>query len=117
MANLSIKLDLLKISEAFITNIKGRTETRRCVCIPIDNPGLFLGQKGCYLNLVGIELRESKYGNSHAVKVELDKETRNLLSDEEQRQIPFIGDIHPIEPQQMEVTAQDEPENPEDCPF
>lgn len=46
MANYSIKTDLLKLQGAFVTNIKGKTTTKRCLCIPIDGSGLFLGEKG-----------------------------------------------------------------------
>ena len=51
MANFSIKADLLKVKGAFVTNLKGKASTKRCLVIPIDESGLFLGEKGCYLNL------------------------------------------------------------------
>ncbi len=49
MANYSIKANLLKIKGAFVTNLKGKTATRRCLVIDIDESGMFLGEKGCYL--------------------------------------------------------------------
>lgn len=51
MGNFSIKEDLLKLKGAFITNFKGRTETKRCLVIPVDDSGLYVGEKGVYLNL------------------------------------------------------------------
>ena len=46
MGNFSIKEDLLKLKGAFITNFKGRTETKRCLVIPVDDSGLYVGEKG-----------------------------------------------------------------------
>lgn len=46
MANFSIKANLLKIKGAFVTNLKGKTATRRCLVIDIDESGMFLGEKG-----------------------------------------------------------------------
>lgn len=43
MANFSIKANLLKIKGAFVTNLKGKTATRRCLVIDIDESGMFLG--------------------------------------------------------------------------
>lgn len=36
MGNYSIKANLLKIKGAFVTNLKGKTATRRCLVIDID---------------------------------------------------------------------------------
>lgn len=45
MGNYSIKANLLKIKGAFVTNLKGKTATRRCLVIDIDESGMFLGEK------------------------------------------------------------------------
>lgn len=57
MANFSIKTDLLKLKGAFVTNLKGKTATKRCLIIPVDDAGLFIGEKGVYLNLTAIEMQ------------------------------------------------------------
>lgn len=52
MSNFSIKIDCLKLNGAFMRNLQGRTNTKRCLIIPVDEcDGMFLGEKGCYLNL------------------------------------------------------------------
>lgn len=48
MGNYSIKANLLKIKGAFVTNLKGKTATRRCLVIDIDESGMFLGEKGLH---------------------------------------------------------------------
>ena len=70
MANFSIKADLLKVKGAFVTNLKGKTSTKRCLVIPIDESGMYLGEKGCYLNLTAFEMREERYGDTHVLKQE-----------------------------------------------
>ena len=124
MANFTIKEDLLKLKGAFVTNIKGKTETKRCLVIPIDDSGLFAGEKGVYLNLTATELREPKYEDTHCLKVQLDREAYNDMTDEERRAIPIIGGMHEFQTQTrtMRVTqtldAATQIENPDDdLPF
>lgn len=108
MANYSIKANLLKVQGAFVTNLKGKTATRRCLVIDIDESGMFLGEKGCYLNMAAIEMNESRYGDTHCVKVSLPKETVEKMTDEERRAIPILGGMHPLQSQaqQMAVPGQ-----------
>lgn len=74
MANYSIKADLLKVKGAFVKDLKGRTgAVKRCLIIPIEDSGMFLGEKGCYLNMTAIEMREARYNDTHCVKVSLPK--------------------------------------------
>lgn len=73
MGNFSIKEDLLKLKGAFITNFKGRTETKRCLVIPVDDSGLYVGEKGVYLNLTAIEMENPQYKETHCIKQSLDK--------------------------------------------
>lgn len=62
MQNFGIKIDLQKLRNAFLRVFKGKTATKRCIVIPIDdNPAIFLGEKGCYLNLTAIELVNPQY--------------------------------------------------------
>lgn len=125
MANFGIKIDLLKVKGAFVRNLKGSTATKRCLIIPVDEAdGMFLGEKGCYLSMTAIELQNPQYNDTHGVKVELPKEKREQLSDEELRAIPFIGNLRPLKekPQATmnvtgEVDASQFTENTDDLPF
>lgn len=85
MANYSIKTDLLKVKGAFVTNIKGKTATKRCLCIPIDDSGLFLGKQGCYLNMTAIEMQNPQFSDTHCIKVSFDKEVYEKMTEEEKR--------------------------------
>ncbi len=96
MANYSIKTDLLKVKGAFVTNIKGKTATKRCLCIPIEDSGLYLGEKGCYLNLTAIEMQNPQYSDTHCVKVSFDKEVYERMTEEERAAQPIIGGLREL---------------------
>lgn len=107
MANFGIKIDLLKLKGAFMKNIVGKTAIKRCLIIPVDEcDGMFLGEKGCYLNLAGFEMKEIKYNDTHCIKVDVSKERRDSMTEEEINAIPILGGMRPIERKQqtMEVT-------------
>ncbi len=106
MSNFSIKIDLLKIRGSFMRNLKGSTATKKCIIIPIDgNDEVFLGEKGCYLNMTGIEMQEPKYKETHCIKPNLPKEAREAMSDEEQHAIPIIGGMYPIESKHSQMSV------------
>ena len=105
MANFSIKADLLKIKGAAMINLKGKTATKRCLVIPVDDSGLFVGEKGVYLNMTAVEMREPRYGDTHLVKVNLDREAYNALSEEERNAIPILGGMHELEQRTRTMTV------------
>lgn len=121
MANYSIKLDLLKLKGACVTNVKGRTTTKRCLVVPIDDSDLFLGEKGCYLDLTAIEIREPKFSETHCVKQSLPKEKFDAMTDEEKKAQPILGGLKQLEPKQpaqMEVkTTVEVFDDGSDLPF
>ena len=118
MANYSIKADLLKVKGAFVTNIKGKTATKRCLCIPIDDSGLFLGKQGCYLNMTAIEMQNPQFSDTHCIKVSYDKEVYEKMTEEEKKAQPIIGGLHQLErkQEQMAVSGYMTPED-EDLAF
>lgn len=99
MANFGIRIDLLKLQGAFLRNLKGKAETKRCLIIPVDDdPSLFLGEKGCYLNMTAIELENPQYKDTHMIKGDLPKEVREAMTDEQQRATQILGNLRPIQP-------------------
>lgn len=121
MANYSIKTDLLKLQGAFVTNIKGKSTTKRCLCIPIDESGLFLGKQGCYLNLTAIEMQNPRYEDTHCIKVQFDKAVYESMTDEQRQAQPIVGGLHALQSRRAAVDLADS--NPsfaqteEDMPF
>ena len=119
MANYAIKLDLKKIQGTFVTKIAGKTQTKTCICIPTDSTGIFLGEKGCYLDLVAWEMENPKYEDTHSIKPNLSKSLRDSLTEEQRRSIPFIGGLRPLEQKggAAHATGSTEVEDPNDLPF
>lgn len=104
--NYRIKIDLLKLKDAFVRELKGNAETKKCVIIPIDEcNGMFLGEKGCYLSLTALEMKESKYYDTHCIKVDIPRERREAMTDEERRAMPILGGLHAIEPRETITTV------------
>lgn len=104
MANFGIRIDLLKLQGAFLRNLKGQTATKRCLIIPVDDdPSLFLGEKGCYLNMTAIELENPQYKDTHMIKGDLPKEVREAMTDEQQRATPILGNLRPIQPKPQQT--------------
>ena len=123
MSNYSIKADLLKLKNSFVTNLKGKTATKRCLVIPIDDSGLFLGEKGVYLNFTAIEMREERYGDTHVLKQSFPKDVYQAMSEEERNAQPIFGSLKPLAPaprKEMPVTQTTDTaavENEDDLPF
>ena len=106
MPNYGIKIDLLKLKGAFMRNLQGKSATKKCIIIPVDDcDGMFLGEKGCYLNMTAIEMQNPQYTDTHCIKPDIPKGQREAMTDEQRNAIPIIGGLHAIErqPQQMSV--------------
>ena len=117
MANSNIKVDLRKLNGAFVTNIKGKTATKTCLVIPIEDAHLYLGQKGCYLNLTAIEMQNSKYGDTHCVKQNLDRAVYDAMTQAERDAQPILGSVKPIERAQPSIDHEAIIAEEEDLPF
>ena len=118
-----IKIDLQKLKNAFLRNFTGKTATKRCICIPIDdNPEIFLGERGCYLNVTAKENQNSQYGDTHYLRGNIPPEIYEKLTEEERKAIPFLGNMRPIKPKQQTVKGTTDMNAPEgqqndDLPF
>lgn len=123
MSNYSIKLDLTKIGGAFVANIQGRTARKKCLCIPIEDAHLFVGEKGLYADFTAIEMREPHNGTTHIIKQNLPKEVFQSMTDEERRALPIIGNMSVLQRRQPSVediaadNAAVSPDSYDDLPF
>lgn len=96
--NYSIKLDLSKLKNVFIKDIQGTTQTKKCLCIPLEDAGLFTGTKGIYLDLNCREIDKDKQQyNTHLIVQNFTKEIYNKMSEEEKKNLPIVGNLKPFE--------------------
>lgn len=109
MSNLAIKINLTRIPGAIYTKLTGRTGAQKnCIIIPVEDAGLFVGEKGVYLDAVALQYKEQKYADSHFVKMSVSKEVFDAMSEEQRNAIPIIGGLKPIERQEVQpVEAPD----------
>lgn len=102
--NYSISINLSRLAGAVFTNLKGKTATKRCLVIPIDDAGLYAGEKGIYLDLVVYEQRDAKFGNTHLLKRSLSKAEREAMTEEQRRAVPILGDMKELKPAAVQPT-------------
>ena len=93
MANISIKLNLkqLKHKETELTRKDGTIV--KCLIIPVVENMLYEGEKGTYLNITAIEIK-NKVGDSkdtHLLKQDILKEKYDLMTDEKKKSFPILG--------------------------
>lgn len=110
-----------KLEGAFVSNLRGRHATKRCVCIPIEDADLFEADNGAvYLNCSVFEMREEKFGKTHIIKQSLSKDRYDAMTDDERRELPILGNLSPMEERQREAPTggptMDLPED-DDLPF
>ena len=101
MDNFQQKLNLLKFNNAFTMPIKGKTSVKQCVCIPIDDNYLFVSAddsknaKAIYadINANQYEGGKSQYGDTHYLRLNVPKEVREKMTEEEKKAIPYLGNM------------------------
>lgn len=111
MTNLNLKIMLTKLKGAKVMDIEGKTCTRRCVVIPIDNEegtvidaydakidGVTPTTKflnDVQLHLSAFEFKEKRYGQSHGLKACISRKRQESMTEEEMRAMPFVGHMKP----------------------
>ena len=122
--NFGIRADLQKLTNTFLRNFTSAKTgaTKRCICIPIDdNPNMYLGEKGCYLNMTAVEVSNPQFGDTHILKPDLPKEIRERMTQEQRDALPILGNMRPlVKGQAINQTVnseQAESEPQDDLPF
>ena len=104
MSNFQGKIDFLKLKNACVISVNGKSGAKKGVFVPIEDNGLFVTTdgnnkvKGAYLNFAAFEnKRVGKYGDTHMIKQSIGKDARSKMSEEEKRSIPILGNMKPME--------------------
>lgn len=125
MSSYDIRINLQQLEGAGVARVKGKSgEQVPCLVIPIKKSHLFLGEKGVYLSLSAWENKDGQvgqFGDTHGIKQMLDKETREKMTEEERRAMPFLGNMRPKQMQQqaqpVSAVAIVQQEDMNDLPF
>ena len=102
--NYNQNLNLLKLKNACIITVKGKTESKKGVFIPIQENDLYVAMdeslkpKGVHLGLSSWELKQKgQYGDTHLLKQSFSIEFRELMSEDELKNTPILGNMKPLE--------------------
>lgn len=100
------KIDLMKFKNAFAANIKGKTAIKKCVCIPIDDNYLYVGEKGVYVDLICREISEDKRKETttHIIAPSIPKEVYDAMTDEQKKSLPILGNLSEFQEPKMAIT-------------
>ena len=126
--NYGIKCNALKYQNSGVMSIKGRTGTKRCLVIPIEENHLYVSAnadgtaKAVYLDFNAYALREPKYDQTHLMKQSLPKEIRESMTKEQLEAMPIFGGLTPFNNTATNAaTTCDaplvQPQNEDDLPF
>lgn len=117
--NYNGKIDFKKFKNSALIDLKGKTATKRCICIPVKDNNLFVGEKGVYFDFILREIAEDKrqYGNTHIICPNIPKEKFEKMTEEEKKAQPILGQIKEYQAAQMQATAEVAPEDNSDLPF
>lgn len=81
MSNYRVKINLEQLKGAAVADLRGKTgAVKKCLVIPIEDAGLYVGQKGVYLSLTAWEARQPYYGETHSLKCDLPKDGKKRMS-------------------------------------
>ena len=128
MTSFSGKFNLLKFKNSCIVSVKGKSETKRGVFIPIDDNNLFISAdenlkpKGAYIDFTAWENQQpGKYGDTHSIRKSLAKEVRERMTDDELKAVPYFGNMKPYTLENaaktVEAPSAQVDEGLEDLPF
>jgi len=121
MENFAVKINLTQL-KSITKEFKGKKGKVKCIVIPIKENNLFQGEKGIYLDLSGIALKNPKFPKqqTHLIKQNLPKEIYSALTDEQKKELPIIGNglvFAHREPEQVASEVLGEIDTKDDLPF
>lgn len=93
--NLTIRINLACFQNAGVAVLQGKSSTKKCLIIPIEENHLYQGNKGVYADFVAWS-NDKLNGATHLIKQSLSKEIREVMTEEQRLVQPTFGDVRPI---------------------
>lgn len=92
-----MKLDLSKLKNACVKDLKGASGMIKCLIIPVADNNLFISEKtgSVYLDCECKEVQNPKYDQTHFIKRRYTKEQYYQMDAEDRKNIPIIGNLSP----------------------
>lgn len=94
MEDFNISINMRQLTGVMVSDLRFADGSRKkCVILPVEECGLFTGEKGIYLNLFARRLQEERYGQSHCLRVTWPKEKFNAMYPEQRNALPIVGNM------------------------
>jgi hypothetical protein len=96
MGNISLKINLRQLKHVE-REMKGQGDKMiKCLIIPLEENMIYQGEKGAYLNLTAIEIKDrSKFSadqkDTHLIKQDVPKDKYEAMTEEQRKAMPIIG--------------------------
>lgn len=121
MKNFAVKLNLTQLKNV-VREFPSKNGKVKCIVLPIKENRLFQGEKGIYLELSGIALKDPKYPKqqTHLIKQNFEKSVYEAFSEEEKKSLPIIGNglvFAHREPEPVKTEENFETNETDDLPF
>lgn len=95
MENFNLKVNMAAFKHV-VRKMKNKSgEMVDCIIIPLDANYVFTGEKGLWVDITAIAVKEPKYDDTHILKQGLSKEVYEALTDEQKRAQPIFGNMGP----------------------
>lgn len=93
------KINLAKLNNAMVKELKGRSGMVKCVIIPVEENNIYCGNNGsAYLSFTCNERPvKSEWGETHTIRPQVSLDKYRTMSKEEKMSIPFIGGLSRVE--------------------
>ena len=102
--NYTGKINFLNFKNACVISVKGKAGDKKGVFIPIEDNYLFVSSdssgksRSIYADFIAFKSNgNSRYGDSHGLKLSVPKNIRDKMTEKELRDIPFFGNMRPFD--------------------
>lgn len=92
-----MSIELTKYKGASVQDLKFNGQPVKCVIIPIEGNAITVMESGRAFANISVKDKNTvdKYGNSHYLRPYYTKEGFKSLSEEDRKNIPFLGNLKP----------------------
>lgn len=118
MENFNLKLNIAAFQHV-VRKMKNKAgQSIECVILPVEGNYMFKGDKGLYVDITAIAVKDPKFDDTHILKQGLPKEVYEKLTDEQKKSTPIFGNMGPWKIGKNEAPINtDSGDDSDDLPF
>jgi len=108
--NYNLSIDICKLKDSGLATLKGR----RCIIVPLEANHIEERDGKVSIPVTMWERTDrntgqpipDQYGSTHYLRLNLKKEVRDAMTDEERKNIPYLGNAYPAVPKSGETAKE-----------